>query len=43
MREGVDVFQFPEIDGIELRVDGERWCGWESTCDGMSEPLVSRP
>ena len=37
------VFQFPEIDGIELQVGGERFCGWETSCDGAPEPLMSRP
>jgi spore germination protein GerM len=23
------VFQFPDIQGIELAIDGRRWCGWE--------------
>jgi hypothetical protein len=28
------VFQFPNIDGIDFRLNGERWCGWEATCEG---------
>lgn len=36
------VFQFPEIDGLGFRVEGERWCGWENTCDGQPVPLFTR-
>lgn len=37
------VFQFDEISGLELAVDGERWCGWESTGDGAPVPFLTRP
>lgn len=36
------VFQFPEVTGLDLRVDGERFCGWEATCEGAAYPLRSR-
>jgi hypothetical protein len=36
------VFQFPEINGIELQVEGERWCGWESVCEDQPVPLFRR-
>lgn len=36
------VFQFPEVMGIEFRVEGERWCGWETTCQGAPSPLRDR-
>lgn len=38
------VFHFPEIDGLEFKIDGERWCGWENPCEGgVPVPLVTRP
>jgi spore germination protein GerM len=37
------VFQFEEIDGLEFEVDGERWCGWENTCEDQPVPLRRRP
>lgn len=38
------VFHFPEIDGLEFKIDGERWCGWENPCQGgVPVPLVTRP
>jgi Sporulation and spore germination len=37
------VYQFPGIDGIDFRVNGERWCWWESSCDdGAANPLSTR-
>lgn len=36
------VFQFPEISGLEFTIEGERWCGWEATCDDAEVPLLSR-
>jgi spore germination protein GerM len=36
------LFHFPEIVGIEFEIDGERWCGWENTCDGAPVPLRAR-
>ena len=36
------VFQFPDIVGLDFRIEGERWCGWETTCDGAPTPLRSR-
>ncbi len=37
------VYQFPGISGIDFRLKGERWCGWESTCgDGESTPISER-
>lgn len=36
------VFQFDEIVGIELMIEGERWCGWEATCEGQGVPLFQR-
>jgi spore germination protein GerM len=36
------VFEFPEVTGIEFTVEGERWCGWETTCDAAPFPLRSR-
>jgi len=27
------VFNFPEVDGIEFKIDGDRWCGWENPCE----------
>lgn len=37
------VFEFAEVDGLEFRVDGERWCGWENICDAAPYPLRRRP
>jgi hypothetical protein len=36
------VFQFPEIMGLDLRLDGERWCGFENVCEGAPTPLRTR-
>lgn len=36
------VFQFPEVQGIEFEVEGERWCGWEATCEQTAFPLRTR-
>lgn len=37
------VYQFPDISGIDFRLNGERWCGWESTCgDGEPTPIGER-
>jgi len=36
------VFQFPEITGFEVIVDGERWCGFETDCDGAPIPRFAR-
>lgn len=36
------VFQFPEVTGLDLSVNGERFCGWEATCEGTPYPLRSR-
>lgn len=36
------VFQFPGVQGIELEVEGERWCGWEATCEDTAFPLRTR-
>jgi len=36
------VFQFPNITGLDFRIEGERWCGWENTCDGTPYPLRTR-
>jgi spore germination protein GerM len=37
------VFQFDDLTGLELTVDGERWCGWEATCHGQPVPLREGP
>lgn len=37
------VFQFDEVTGLELSIEGERWCGWENNCDEQPVPLVERP
>jgi len=37
------VFNFPEIRGIELTLDGQRWCGFENTCEGLPIPWRTRP
>lgn len=37
------VFQFSEITGLEFKIEGERWCGWENTCDEAPVPLRPRP
>jgi len=40
----VTVFNLPEVDGIEFKIDGDRWCGWENPCDGdIPVPLFTRP
>lgn len=37
------VFERPDVDGLDLQVEGERWCGWEITCDDVAFPLTLRP
>jgi spore germination protein GerM len=38
------VFHFPDIDGLEFEIDGERWCFWENPCEaGVPVPLFERP
>ena len=37
------VFQFETVTGLELAIEGERWCGWENTCDDEPVPLRTRP
>ncbi len=37
------LFAVPAVSGIELSVDGERWCGWETgPCDQFPTPLIAR-
>lgn len=36
------VFRFPNITGLDFRIEGERWCWWENTCDGTPYPLRTR-
>jgi spore germination protein GerM len=35
------VFQFPNIQGIEFTIEGQRWCGWEAGDCGR-ESLLKR-
>lgn len=38
------VFHFPDVDGLEFTIEGERWCGWENPCEGdVPVPLFARP
>ena len=37
------VFNFPEVQGIEFKIDGQRWCGWENVCDREPVPFRRRP
>ncbi|MGY6501772.1 MAG: GerMN domain-containing protein [Acidimicrobiales bacterium] len=36
------VFELDAVVGLELAVDGERWCGWVTPCDDAPDPLVGR-
>jgi spore germination protein GerM len=36
-------FALPEVAGVEFRIDGERWCGWESgPCGDVPAPFLVR-
>ena len=35
------VFQFPDINGIDFAIEGQRWCGWE-VGDCGPDPVVKR-
>ena len=35
------VFQFPDIQGIEFAIEGQRWCGWEAG-DCGPRPVLER-
>lgn len=37
-----NVFRFEEVHGLEYEVGGERWCGFENTCDGGPFPYFTR-
>lgn len=38
------VFQFPDISGLEMEIEGERWCGWEGPpCTEVPIPMPGRP
>lgn len=36
------VFQFPDVDGLEFKIDGTRWCGWENVCLNEPIPYITR-